>query len=390
MTEAARFLGSFGRALSAAALYSEGHPALERAIDSAWRDLSDLVTSSSHPAFTLLGETVLFGEVPLRDRRSWEWSERLSDAGLQRLEFDRTVDRDGFEGFLQDVLARIAPQAADSAGARQFARQGIRSGSVGLRSTKDTTDSSALNATLGFTMRDEVETLRWLLEEVKAKHDIPLVEAETIVRSLSVAMHADRRVVLPLLRLKEFDQYTTTHSLNVSVLAMGLAEHLGLSSGNVREYGVAGLLHDIGKVRVPLEILTKPGKLTDQEREVLNRHPCDGARLILRSEENLELAAVVAYEHHIMINGGGYPALRYGRACHHASQLVHVCDVYDALRTDRPYRAAWPEAKTLAYLRERAGLEFDPGLVEAFIAMMHASERQVAVLSGEDERIASH
>jgi putative nucleotidyltransferase with HDIG domain len=236
-------------------------------------------------------------------------------------------------------------------------------------------------------MRDEVETLRWLLEEVKARHDIPLVEAETIVRSLSVAMHAERRVVLPLLQIKEFDQYTTTHSLNVSVLAMGLAEHLGLASSEVREYGVAGLLHDIGKVRVPIEILTKPGKLTDQEREVLNRHPSDGARLILRSEENLELAAVVAYEHHIMINGGGYPALRFGRACHHASQLVHVCDVYDALRTDRPYRKAWPEEKTLAYLRERAGLEFDPQLVEDFIGMMQRSDRQVAVLTSEDDKI---
>ena len=81
-----------------------------------------------------------------------------------------------------------------------------------------------------------------------------------------------------------------------------------------------------------------------------------------------------------MINGGGYPALHYGRSCHHASTLVHVCDVYDALRTKRPYRDAWSFEKTLGYLDERSGLEFDPALVSAFTRMMREWESQVAVL----------
>ncbi|HMH82464.1 MAG TPA: HD domain-containing phosphohydrolase, partial [Gemmatimonadales bacterium] len=96
--------------------------------------------------------------------------------------------------------------------------------------------------------------------------------------------------------------------------------------------------------------------------------------------------AVVAYEHHIMLNGGGYPALRFGRECHRASKLVHVCDVYDALRTNRPYREAWSQDKTLAYLEERAGTEFDPELVRAFVRMMRQWEPQLAVMT--DERAA--
>ena len=134
-----------------------------------------------------------------------------------------------------------------------------------------------------------------------------------MVRSLSVAMHGDRRVVLPLLQLKEFDQYTTTHSLNVAVLAMALAETIGCRPADVRAFGVAGLLHDIGKVRIPLEVLTKPGKLTDEEFALMRKHPVDGARIIMQSHDDLELAAVVAYEHHIMLDGGGYPLLRYPR-----------------------------------------------------------------------------
>ena len=202
-------------------------------------------------------------------------------------------------------------------------------------------------------------------------------------------MHSDRRMILPLLQLKEFDQYTTTHSLNVAVLAMGLAEHLGCSATEVRAFGVAGLLHDIGKINIPLEILTKPGKLTDSERTIINRHPVDGARLILQSDEDLDLAAVVAYEHHIMLNGEGYPAMHYDRPCALASRLVHVCDVYDALRTKRPYRDAWESDKVLAYLTERAGIEFDPDLVGAFVRMLRQGEARVAVLHDETSTLAA-
>jgi putative two-component system response regulator len=118
----------------------------------------------------------------------------------------------------------------------------------------------------------------------------------------------------------------------------------------------------------------------------MNEHPAAGARLLLETDEDLDLAIVVAYEHHIMINGTGYPSLSYPRACHHASRLVHVCDVYDALRTRRPYRDAWDFERVLTYLNERAGLEFDTELVAVFIRMMRQWEPQVAVLS--DERSA--
>jgi len=159
---------------------------------------------------------------------------------------------------------------------------------------------------------------------------------------------------------------------------MGLAEDLGLASEYVRAVGVAGLLHDLGKIRIPKEILVKPGKFTDEERTMMQAHPVEGARIILERERELDLAAVVAYEHHIMLNGGGYPSLRFQRDCHYASKLVHVCDVYDALRTDRPYRGALPSEEALSYLAEKAGTEFDPDLVRAFTTLIRErSERRL-------------
>ena len=152
---------------------------------------------------------------------------------------------------------------------------------------------------------------------------------------------------------------------------------MGIAAREVRTCGVAGLLHDLGKVRVPIDILNKPGKLTDEEREVMQRHPADGARIILTSDRELDLAATVAYEHHIMIDGGGYPRCHFHRACHAASLLVHVCDVYDALRTHRPYRGAWESARVLAYIEERAGSEFEPEVARKFVEMMKELEGRV-------------
>ena len=120
----------------------------------------------------------------------------------------------------------------------------------------------------------------------------------------------------------------------------------------------------------------------------MNAHPAEGARMILETEPDLDLAAVVAYEHHIMINGGGYPTMRYARQCHHGSKLVHVCDVYDALRTNRPYRDAWLADKVLAYMEERSGVEFEGEVAHAFAAMMREWEPRVARVS-EDETIAA-
>lgn len=380
MSDPVAFLNAFVHALAVMVLYPEGHPSREKAIDGAFDAFDSLWSAMPRPTFTFLDDEVVFGQDALRDLKEWEWGRRLVAAGIQRLEFEQRVARDEFASFLQEVLARLAVSAADTSLNRQMRPLGVRFGAVGLQGLADReADVSAPPlATLDFSLGEEVETLRWLQQEVQSHGRIPLIEAETVVRSLSVAMHGDHRMLLPLLQLKEFDQYTTTHSLNVAVLAMGLAEQLGAGQAEVRAFGVAGLLHDIGKVRIPLDVLTKPGKLTDEERLVINRHPVDGARILLQSHDDLEVAAAVAYEHHVMLDGGGYPAMHYPRECALASRLVHVCDVYDALRTKRPYREAWESSRAVAYLAERSGTEFDPDLVAAFTRMLSEGEARVA------------
>ena len=380
-----RFLTSFAQALSTMALYANKHPARERAIDRSFEALRDLQAEDPKPQFSFLGEETVYGQLSLRDLRDWEWAARLGDAGVQRLEFEPSVTRDEYEEFLEQVLARLTVAAIDSAEMRTTRPGSIKFGAIGVRGeTKqlnDVVEAKVPVATIAFSLQEEAEAVQWMHGQVGERGTLPLAEAEAVVRSLSLAMHGESRMLVPLLELREFDEYTTTHSLNVSVLTMALAERLGLGARDVRTFGVAGLLHDLGKVRVPIEILNKPGKLTDEEREVMQRHPADGARIIITSDRELDLAAAVAYEHHIMIDGGGYPRCHFHRACHPASILVHVCDVYDALRTHRPYREAWEAARVLGYISERAGTEFDPDIARKFVEMMTELEGRVQRVS---------
>ena len=196
-----------------------------------------------------------------------------------------------------------------------------------------------------------------------------------VVQLLAAAMHQEQEIILPLVELKEIDQYTATHSINVAVLSMGLAESMALSSTDVRAVGEAALLHDVGKTVIPLEVLNKPGKLNDEEWKTIREHPVEGARILLASGPRFAFAATAAYEHHIGWTGKkGYPALHYDRQPGRLSRLIQVCDIYDALRTRRPHRGPWSVARTLEHLQKEAGDYLDPEFVTAFLSMIRQWE----------------
>ncbi len=388
MSAPTRFLTALAQAVSTMTLYKDGHPARERAVDRVYESLLRLQEEVEHPHFTFLGSEIVFNKRPIRDLKSWDWGSRLAMSGIQRLEFLGPVTREELDGFLDEVLQRVTVGTIDTAEIRQMKATNIRYGIVGLKGETEGEGGEKLaTATLAYTLREEADAVRWLHDELQSEKDLHLLEAEAIVRSLSVAMHGDQAFLIPLLRLKRFDQYTTTHALNVSILTMALAEFIGLGPKEIRTFGIAGLLHDLGKVKIPEDILNKPGKLTNQERLIMNNHTVEGARIILGTQQHLDLAAVVAYEHHIKLNGGGYPKLEHPRRCHQASDLVHVCDVFDALRTDRPYREAWPTERVLKLIQEGAGSEFDPDLAHAFGRMIGQWETRIAELTDEDEAL---
>ena len=145
----------------------------------------------------------------------------------------------------------------------------------------------------------------WESAAVEGKPDADA--ARNLVDSLAQAVAQNRTALLALTALKNYDNYTFTHMVNVSILTMGQARGLGIEGGLLREFGLAALMHDIGKVRTPSEVLNKPGKLTDEEFDILKRHTVDGAEILKNTPEIPPLGPIVAFEHHLRSDGTGYP-----------------------------------------------------------------------------------
>src|SRR5712691_5632013 len=133
MSDPARFLGSLAQALAGISLYGDGHPARGRGIDAAYQELLDLQSEFPKPSFTFLGDEVIFGRLPLRELRNWDWSARFAETGIQRLEFEDRVSREEFEAFLDQILARLTFAEVDTSEARQLQPSSIKFGAVGVR-----------------------------------------------------------------------------------------------------------------------------------------------------------------------------------------------------------------------------------------------------------------
>lgn len=400
MSAPVRFLQSLGKLVTSAGLYPSKHPARRQAAEAAFEALGELLAESSPAVFSFLEEKVIFGHRPLEGLDPWPWSGRLNEAGVQRLELVGGVEAEELEGFATSLALRLGLVAARRAEAAEAEAAGphvdrhphIRYGALDVRTAPEREEEPGERAPAPpLDLREEAEVLRYVHDLAAEREEVPEAETAAIVGSLLVAVRSARELVAPLIQIRETDEYTTTHCMNVSLLAMSLAEYLRLSDADVTAVGEAGLLHDIGKTRVPPAILNKPGKLTAQERAVVEHHVVEGSRMLLRSERRNALSAVVAYEHHMHWNGrGGYPRPAGEHRPHRFSRLVQVCDVFDALRTRRPWRPPFTPDATLDFLESRKGSEFDPELVDACLAMMrrwdpHLIPREDGAGAAEEE-----
>jgi putative nucleotidyltransferase with HDIG domain len=195
-------------------------------------------------------------------------------------------------------------------------------------------------------------------------------EGRDIVTSIMKGLRQEGMLIDRLIQLQGHDDYTVTHSLNVCVLVVAQASRIGLPENRVREAGLAAMLHDIGKEATPSDILTKPGRLEMDEFELMKRHPVDGAMLLRRIDCGTDLPMIVAFEHHIKYDRTGYPKVQTREPLHIASYMTQIADVYDALRSHRPYRPSIELERTLSIMNEGRGTEFEPLLFDAFVGIL--------------------
>jgi putative nucleotidyltransferase with HDIG domain len=208
----------------------------------------------------------------------------------------------------------------------------------------------------------------WESAQTEGKPDATM--ARTMIDGLAQAVAQNRTALLALTTLKNYDNYTFTHMVNVSILTMGQARALGIDGPLLREFGLAGLMHDIGKVRTPLEILNKPDKLTDEEFAVMKYHVVDGAEILRATPDIPALAPVVAFEHHLRLDGSGYPVTAKRASLNVATMLCGIADVFDAMRSQRHYQQAFPTDRILQVLKRNDGQQFDQHLVRRFSQLL--------------------
>lgn len=373
MTPTIQFLTALGQALAAMSLYSAEHPMRQAAIARLLSALHAVLSDGNTLRLSFIDAEVVAGSRPVTDLRGWDWGARLSNAGIQRLEIAAAPlpTSDDVDGMLTEMRARLA---APSEPARPFTAGGIRLGPLATSSARDNSTVvviSVVDASQFGGLGAELDAIGYVHREVADGRDVPMAEVEAIVHGLALTIRRDQHVELPLLDARTVDEYTTTHACNVAMLAIALSEALGLSDSDARAIGTAALLHDIGNVKLPKKLLTKRGKLSAADRGLMESHAAEGARILSARGLGNGLASTVAYEHHVWFNGqGGYPTFEFPRTTHYASRIVHVCDIYDALCSKRPWREAWTREQAMAHIESVAGTEVDPSIAAAFIAML--------------------
>lgn len=205
-----------------------------------------------------------------------------------------------------------------------------------------------------------------MFQEARMGKAIEAEAAAPLVEEISNSVMRNPGALISLARLKTADDYTFMHSVAVCALMIALARQLGLDEKQTREAGMAGLLHDLGKAMIPLEVLNKPGKLTDAEFDLVKTHPEEGYKLLLEGKDVSEVVKDVCLHHHEKVDGSGYPKGLNGETMSLFAKMGAVCDVYDAITSNRPYKAGWDPAESIKRMAEWKG-HFDPMVFQAFV-----------------------
>jgi putative nucleotidyltransferase with HDIG domain len=345
---------SLQAAFTARKLYGLDHAVVKRQLELAFATLTGLLKARKELRLVRLDNALLFedAELPSCVHLAEVLTPRIALHGVEWLEFRAGLAQTELETLLEQL--ERSPADAVSVGTRS-----IRVGRIGRNETAEPSGGASIVAV------DHVTELRQLWGDVK-NGSRPDQRLGDLVESIRLAVSVGADVCKQLADVKNHDEYTFVHTVNVAILSAALGEAVGMRPNQVFDLTLAALLHDVGKQRTPLAILNKPGKLDDGERKQMEMHTVAGAAILLARPGVPDVAPIVAFEHHANVDGTGYPRLPRPRP-HLASQIVHVADVFDALRTNRPYRAAMDDAKVRAILMEASGKSFEPALVDLFL-----------------------
>jgi putative nucleotidyltransferase with HDIG domain len=206
-----------------------------------------------------------------------------------------------------------------------------------------------------------------IMQDVRLGEQVKLEKVEPVVEQMTESILRNGGALLSLCRVKNKDDYTFLHSVSVCALQVSFCRALGMDAATLHLAGIGGLLHDIGKVKVPDKILNKAGRLTDEEFKVMKCHVTESKQILDQTMGISEISIQVAYQHHERHDGSGYPEGLKGEAISQMGKMAAICDVYDAITSDRVYHKGLPPHEALRKIFEWSKFHFDPALVQQFL-----------------------
>ncbi len=345
-------------------LYPASHPRVVHGVGQVLAAIHEWVaeTKADSLTYVLVGDDLVLGDevvrkasLPLR-----EFIGLLTRRGIERLTFAAGIGEDEVRPFI-DALA--AGETIVSSGHIIVGRARV----VMDDEEKPGVKHRELSV-------EQIEVVRDAWAQFRVARKLPIDQLEELVWSFIDSVARTTRSMLPMAQLKEHDEYTFVHSVNVSLLVLAQARCFGIWGPTLHAFGMAALLHDIGKLTIPLEILRKPGKLDHDEWQTMKTHAPHGAWHLSEMEGAPPLAAVVAYEHHLRYDAqANYPLLSSPRMPNLASRMTAIADAYDAMSTVKPYQEPVSRAAAFELLKKRSGTFYDPVLTANFMRMIGES-----------------
>jgi HD-GYP domain-containing protein (c-di-GMP phosphodiesterase class II) len=381
--EIEKFLKNFSSCFQLAQMYGCQHPGFDKALSETYQSLQVVLSGQKE-----LNLALVAGELTSGDDIFFDLSKRLTTLinkfigkGFEKITFFGSVSKEELRGFflflldsdsennnIEDCLKVRGIQNIQLNKIREFSSQGDKQ--------KNLYEKDMVKALYS----QSVSNLSSSLSNLIQNQSVDITRFSSVVDNLMKGVGYHYQEILKLSKIKGKDAITFAHLLNVSFLAMHFSKYLGFNNSESREIGLASLFHDIGKLYISSKIL-KGGKLTDKEFEQIKSHSLLGADILLKFVDKLgELAPVVALEHHLKFNIGGYPKLQFPRRLHPISMLVSLCDVYDALSQRRSYKNSFPPEQIYKIMKEGRGTQFHPELFDNFFEFMGAWPNGTIVL----------
>lgn len=378
------FVIRFYRMLKGTAIYERNNIVMDQYTQDCLQAINPVIKSEGHLFFRIVRDNCFFNNVKIQVRADnypifKGFLNEMKKRWIGEMEFEEEVSKE----HLKDLVFLLSGLEENNESnylyvKKQLEYRGLGHLHVGkLEFFKDEeiyVDSEDQKRRSKEVYFKSINLVKEVMEGVRNQRVVNIRKAKRLMQNAVNAILQDDSALLGLANIKNYDEYTFNHSVNVAIYAISIGQRIGIPKKHLSHLGMAGLFHDIGKTRIPKEILNKEGKLTPEEWEVIRTHPVVGTEMVMKMKEWGELATRMingAFEHHLRYDLSGYPRLTRKRKVSLFGRIITLADFYDALGRPRVYnRFPYVSEKILGLMVERSGKDFDPVLIKVFVNML--------------------